>query len=137
MTAQDRLNHEVEAYNLSHASENKIHDDTVAGKLGFEGGLVPGVEVFAYTAHVPVAYYGIEFLERGRLEARFAKPVYDGRRARVIGAVEGDGLALRVESEGQLCATGHASMPAQPAPSPAPSSYAFAMPPSENMRPPN
>ena len=42
------LEHTVAAYNLSAASENKIHDDTVAKKFGFEGGLVPGVEVYAY-----------------------------------------------------------------------------------------
>ena len=44
----------VEAYNLSHASENKIHDDAVAQKLGFTGGLVPGVEVYAYACHPAV-----------------------------------------------------------------------------------
>ena len=42
----------VEAYNISHASENKIHDDAVAQKLGFSGGLVPGVEVYGYMTHL-------------------------------------------------------------------------------------
>ena len=48
----------VEAYNLSHASENKIHDDSVAQKLGFAGGLVPGVEVYAYACHPVVRRWG-------------------------------------------------------------------------------
>ena len=38
----------VNAFNLSAASENKIHDDTVARRFGFTGALVPGVEVYAY-----------------------------------------------------------------------------------------
>ena len=35
----------VSAYNTSKQSENKIHDDAVARRYGFSGGLVPGVEV--------------------------------------------------------------------------------------------
>ena len=38
----------VNAYNLAKNSENKIHDDSVARRFGFQGGLVPGVDVFAY-----------------------------------------------------------------------------------------
>ena len=45
----------VEAYNTAKQSENKMHDDTVARRFGFSGGLVPGVDVFAYMMHVPVA----------------------------------------------------------------------------------
>ena len=77
------MSYQVEAYNLSHASENKIHDDTVAQKLGFAGGLVPGVEVYAYACHPPVERWGRAWLERGRMECRFLKPVYDGRIAEV------------------------------------------------------
>ena len=49
-----RIDYRVQARNLSHASENRIHDDGVARRFGFEGALVPGVEVYAYMAHVPV-----------------------------------------------------------------------------------
>ena len=38
----------VSAYNTSKHSENKMHDDTVAKRYGFSGGLVPGVDVMAY-----------------------------------------------------------------------------------------
>ena len=65
----------VSAYNTSKLSENKIHDDAVARKFGFSGGLVPGVDVFAYMVHVPVRKWGRAFLERGVIEARFVKPV--------------------------------------------------------------
>jgi len=35
----------VAAYNTAKQSENKMHDDTVARRFGFSGGLVPGVDV--------------------------------------------------------------------------------------------
>jgi hypothetical protein len=102
----------VQAYNTSKLSENKIHDDAVARRFGFSGGLVPGVDVFAYMVHIPVAKWGRAFLDRGLIEARFVKPVYDGEIANVT-AAESDGvLTMEVESRGELCATGSASLPA-------------------------
>jgi acyl dehydratase len=102
----------VSAYNTSKQSENKIHDDAVARKFGFSGGLVPGVDVLAYMIHLPVAKWGRAFLERGLIEARFVKPVYDGEFADVT-ASESDGvLSIDVESKGEHCATGTASLPA-------------------------
>jgi acyl dehydratase len=101
----------VEAYNTAKLSENKMHDDTVAKRFGFSGGLVPGVDVMAYMMHVPVARWGRAFLERGLIEARFVKPVYDGEIADVKGE-ESDGVVtIEVESRSQLCATGSASLP--------------------------
>jgi acyl dehydratase len=101
----------VSAYNTSKQSENKIHDDAVARRFGFSGGLVPGVDVMAYMIHLPVATWGRAFLERGLIEARFVKPVYDGETADVSGE-ESDGvLAIEVRSRGQLCASGSASLP--------------------------
>src|SRR5215216_3941798 len=38
----------LQAYNTAKQSENKMHDDTVAKRFGFSGGLVPGVDVMAY-----------------------------------------------------------------------------------------
>ena len=62
--------HSVRAFNGAAASENKIHDDTVARRFGFKGALVPGVAVFAYMAHVPVAHFGRAWLEQGEAERR-------------------------------------------------------------------
>ena len=102
----------VSAYNTAKQSENKMHDDTVAKRFGFSGGLVPGVDVMAYMMHMPVAKWGRDFLERGLIDARFVKPVYDGEIADVT-AKESDGvLSIEVKSRGQLCATGTASLPA-------------------------
>jgi acyl dehydratase len=104
--------HQVSAYNTSKHSENKMHDDTVAKRYGFTGGLVPGVDVMAYMMHLPVAKWGRDFLERGLIEARFVKPVYDGEVTDVTGEESNGVLAIQVESRGGLCATGTASLPA-------------------------
>jgi acyl dehydratase len=122
--------HSVRAFNGAAASENKIHDDTVARRFGFKGALVPGVAVFAYMAHVPVTHFGRAWLEQGEAECRFLKPVYDGDVARVTAAAEGDGLALSVESNGERCATGHAAMPPRRA-APAVDSLPTGTPPAE------
>jgi hypothetical protein len=102
----------VEAYNTSKLSENKIHDDTVARRFGFEGGLVPGVDVMAYMVHLPVRTWGRAFLERGLIEARFVKPVYDGEIAEVTGEENDGAISIEVSSRGELCSTGTASVPA-------------------------
>ena len=98
----------VEAYNVSHASENKIHDDTVASKFGFTGGLVPGVDVFAYLAHMPMAQWGESWLSGGFMQARFVKPVYDGDTAAVTSQPQDGGLLLSISARGDLCASGAA-----------------------------
>ena len=101
----------VQACNLSHASENRIHDDSVARRFGFEGALVPGVEVYAYMTHLPVVRWGVDWLGRGTAECRFAKPVYDGRLVVVRGTPGERELSIIVESEGERCATGAAALP--------------------------
>jgi acyl dehydratase len=102
----------VQAYNTAKQSENKMHDDTVAKRFGFSGGLVPGVDVMAYMMHQPVAKWGRAFLERGLIDARFLKPVYDGEMAELTAEESNSVLSIEVHSRGQLCATGTASLPA-------------------------
>ena len=106
------LSYTVEAFNTALASENKIHDDTIAQRFGFTGGLVPGVEVFAYATHVPLAHFGRSWLDGGTLEMRFVKPVYDGRMATVTGTVTGDKLTLSLTSDDVACAEGEANLAA-------------------------
>lgn len=102
----------VTAFNTAKASENKIHDDATAQRFGFSGGFVGGVNVYAYMAHQPVQHWGRAWLERGTGDARFAKPVYEGDVAEVSAAEDAAGLALTVHSQGVLCASGRAELPA-------------------------
>jgi hypothetical protein len=111
MAAAALSSYRVEAFNTAKASENKIHDDDVARRFGFGGGLVPGVDVYAYMTHQPVALWGRAWLERGAAECRFQKPVYDGDIATVTAVETAEGLDLRVESHGEICATSRASLP--------------------------
>lgn len=104
------LAHRVKAYNVSRASENKIHDDAVARRFGFGGGLVPGAEVYAYMTHLPVGRWGRAWLEAGAADCRFQKPVYDGNIAAVTAAERDKDLHIQVESGGELCATGSATL---------------------------
>jgi hypothetical protein len=106
--------HRVSTYNTAHDSENKIHDDATARRFGFGGGLVPGVDVYGYMTHMPVARWGRAWLEHGTVECRFFKPVYDGETATVTGGEGAGELEILVESRGERCATGHAALPAAP-----------------------
>ena len=97
----------VRANNTATASTNKIHDDTVARQYGFSGGLVPGVDVFAYLIHPVVEHFGAEWLGDGTIRARFHQPVYDGRWVTVTVEPEpaGDGIAVIARDEaGADCA---------------------------------
>jgi len=102
----------LQAYNTAKQSENKMHDDTVAKRFGFSGGLVPGVDVMAYMMHMPVARWGRAFLEHGLIDARFHKPVYDGEATEVTADENNGVLSIEVRSRGDLCAAGSASLPA-------------------------
>jgi hypothetical protein len=96
------------AFNTATASENKIHDDAVASRFGFTGGLVPGVDVFAYLAHMPMAKWGKDWLSAGYMRARFVKPVYDGDPTTVTSNEVGEELQLAVSARGEACASGTA-----------------------------
>ncbi len=108
--------HSLVAFNTATASANKIHDDEVAKQLGFRGGLVPGVDVYAYLCHPPAEAWGIDWLRRGTMRARFHQPVYDGHRVDITPGADG---ALEVRDEaGDRCADGVATLPGQSAPAP-------------------
>lgn len=105
--------YEVKAYNTALLSENAMHHDDVARRYGFRGGLVPGVDVYAYLTHPAAERWGVPWLEGGRMRGRFLRPVYDGDTVAVHAVEEDDGsLSLEVHSSsGDLCATGSASLP--------------------------
>lgn len=105
--------HQLVAFNTAQASDNKIHDDEVAQRFGFTGGLVPGVDVYAYLAWGPVQQWGRDWLERGSMSARFGRPTYDGE----LVTVDWDGAALVLKNPaGTVVAEGHANLEAAAAP---------------------
>jgi len=108
----------VQARNTSAASENKIHDDEVARKYGFRGGLVPGVTVYAYLTRPLVEALGPGWLARGTASVRFARPVLEGEEVTVAGEItrrDPSGVAARLTastaSSGE-CATLDVTLPA-------------------------
>lgn len=120
--------HEVVAFNTATESTNRMHDDTVAATYGFRGGLVPGVDVWAYLTRPCVDRWGADFLERGTMEARFLLPVYDGER--VTCRLDDDGTLVAVGPDGGVRARGRAALvdevpavndlPVAPVPDPVP-----------------
>jgi len=105
--------YKVVAVNTAPDSENKIHDDQVAARYGFRGGLVPGVTVYGYMA-VPIVEYAPEWLEYGCMQVRFREPLYDGDTVLVRAEVADDGsIQVAAEREdGAICATGTARIAA-------------------------
>jgi acyl dehydratase len=112
--------YEVIAFNTATQSDNKIHDDEVARRFGFTGGLVPGVDVYAYLTHLPAEEWGLDWLERGTMRGRFHSPVYEGEKVAVdiVGHAEDDDgsrVVLELRNErGEVCAEGEASLPTAP-----------------------
>ena len=116
----------VIAYNTAKSSENKIHDDAVAKQFGFSGGLVPGVDVYAYMTNPAVRHWGPEWLARGTMEVRFLKPAYEGEEAHINARAAGDDddeLAITVVSRGETCAIGTARVPKDAGAAPEPAAY--------------
>jgi hypothetical protein len=93
----------VTAFNTDTASSNRIHDDATARRFGFRGGLVPGVDTYAYLVHLPALAWGRDWLAGGSLVARFEQPVYDGDEVQVVWRRDGN-LEVR-DPAGHRCAT--------------------------------
>jgi acyl dehydratase len=105
------VRYRVRAFNSATESDNKIHDDDVARRFGFRGGLVPGVDVYAYLCHLPAERWGQAWLERGRMAATFTSPVYDGQAVEILGEPDGSDLELELhDPDGHVCATGRATL---------------------------
>jgi acyl dehydratase len=96
--------------------ENKIHEDDLARQYGFKGGLVPGVIMYAWMTHPAAEALGIEWLEGGTFEARFAKPIYYDEAATIrarVAAKTADSVTLVAtahNSVGEACGTATLSL---------------------------
>ena len=108
------------AHNTSAASENKIHDDEIALRYGFQGGLVPGATSYAYLASYLTRTLGPAWAARGTSTISLVRPVYEGQTVTLGGRVteaSGDEArgSLTVECwvdgpDGTRCAPGSASL---------------------------
>lgn len=102
----------VVAQNDATDSGNEIHDDSVAKKYGFSGGLVPGITVYGYMTAPLVAAFGPEWLDRGGMQVRLRRPVYEGEKVEVRAEVtKSDAGGTEVElavrnAQGEDCALG-------------------------------
>jgi hypothetical protein len=96
----------LNAYNRAAAnSPNLVHDSEFARSVGFKGGLVPGVDVFAYLTQAPVSAWGSAWLGEGGLEARFIQPVYDGDSITIRASWSGSRMEIEAaNADGTVCA---------------------------------
>lgn len=65
-------------------SPNPIHRDDYARSLGYPGGLVAGVTLYAYACDAAVRLMGGGWLEHGYGEIRFRVPVFDSEELTVV-----------------------------------------------------
>jgi hypothetical protein len=75
-------------YAVDHA--NKIHDPEFARSAGFRGGVVPGVDVYAYLTRLVLEQWGPTWLSSGGGEVRFVRPVCDGDELELEARLEAD-----------------------------------------------
>ena len=131
----------VSAATPAEPSENRIHQDDMAQKYGFKGGLVPGVIMYAWMTHPVVAALGPAWLERGLFETRFPKPIYYEEPATIRGRVAAktsESVTIEVvahNSVDEVCGTARMTLSLADHSSPPPvADYAAAPLPAERPR---
>jgi acyl dehydratase len=98
------IEYRVVAHNPSTGSENRIHDDDVARRYGFRGGLVPGVTLYAYVSHALLQSLGPGWVAHGVTRIRFLGPCYHGEE--LLTTV--DGGRFQVTAGERTCVVGSA-----------------------------
>jgi len=105
----------VRAVNTARDSENKVHDDAVAARYGFRGGLVTGVDVYGYMAVPVLARLGPGWWQDGRMAVKLLLPFYEGETVVVRVRAEGPQLVVTADDEnGAVRASGTAALGAPP-----------------------
>ncbi len=112
------------AVNSAAMSENRIHSDAEARRLGYRAALVPGVTLYAYLTQLAVPAFGADWLAGGAANVRFLRPVYEGETVTCTAAAAAhEGLpALHLtcaRADGTVCADGLFWLPPADAPLPA------------------
>jgi len=75
-------------------SPNGIHDDDRAKELGFEGGFVTGVALYEHIA-AELMNQGLPWLDEGRVDLRFRRPVYDDEAVTFFVDTASNGYEIR------------------------------------------
>ena len=81
----------AQARNLS---PNGIHDDDRARELGFDGGFVTGVVLYEHIA-AELMNQGLPWLDEGRVDLRFRRPVYNEEAVTWIVDPEANSFEIR------------------------------------------
>ena len=107
------ISRQVIAHNDATDSGNPMHDDVAAKALNFKGALVPGITVFGYMTHNLVTAFGPDWLDRGFMQVRFRRPVYDSEKLTIASRESDDSQSIKLDvqnPDGEICVTGRGSM---------------------------
>lgn len=94
---------------------SSIHDQETARTFGFGGALVPGIDVMAWLMNPLCDLWGSDWVERGTIELKNIRPVYDGEQ--IVLRVEPAGMQAKLEvvsPDGAIKAVGSATVPDAP-----------------------
>jgi hypothetical protein len=86
-------------------SQEGIHDDETARRLGFAGGFVPGVALYSHVAAALLSQ-GLDWLREGSVEYRFRRPVYDAEDVRFAIDAETPAFTITSLDGGEVRASG-------------------------------
>lgn len=128
----------VVARNTAADEAESIHDDAYAARLGYRGGLVPGVTLLAYLTSTLLDAFGDPWPRSGRLRARFVRPAYEGeslavhatvaRRDDRFGGVDVSLKCRLVRPDGDVCVEAEGSCLLGDAPPPKPGPWRNELP---------
>ncbi len=104
--------------NTASSSAGSIHDDRQASKFGFEGGLVPGVNVLSHMCHPILDTWGEAWLKEGSLDVILKRPAYHDRTIDMTARVpstndQADSCLIEAACGERVCATGTAKRRAE------------------------
>ena len=105
----------------AYGGHGSIHDDAIAGKLGFRAGPIEGPTHFSQFAPLLTQIWGRDWLERGCLSAHYQNMVVEGEEVRAFVEVPRDGAtrtrAWAEKADGTPVLEASASIGPQSAPS--------------------
>ena len=127
--------HSLVAYNSARASDNPLHNDEAARKLGYRAGMVAGVDMYGYMTYAAVKRWGLEWLEHGSAACHLLKPVFEGDMCDVVVAAEtADKIDVNLNVGDTLNGTATFSRGVGPSGAPPPRQFPFRPPPAERPR---